>query len=634
MSSKPTSPASSDPFRQIFKEAAQRAGNEEPAQDPFRQIFAEAMRANTPAVRARSRSSLSEIMISPVVADPDFSPGPRVNSRRLSFASAELDEQLLKSIAEMQISEEDGLVDFPIVSGPRITHASTVAVSSPQTHRTRPYSQAPAALPLIAECFSRMYPTVAPRKPHHRSRTTPTKNSLAEQLFSLERGRKPLSPFRHELSRALFDIDDVDSYSMLFAQPASVPVVVPAKLSFVPQVGYGSKDIIDAPYSEDQGNYYHNLLTVTPSSSSSDRMAAILGCNVYLRSNRTGECSVLQMEDFFSYFHREIQPTSIAFTPSGNYLIVGVTDSANEKNYVELWHVPEKGPAIIDKSVTIDGADININAVALVNGRILAGTNNGLVYEIEPKTGKIIETWEMGNEEVTSLCVSPNGKMAAVGVVTTIDDDQYVTKLYLLTPNGNNDPAKTSFNVACSSYEGSNIAFKATFSPDGKYLALGTGFDHGRLILLKIEGGNCKEIPAQLSSRTNVQLDSEKRVIFHVTGKNDDDEIIGSQVTGILWIEEKNNDVIIATLGNGEAVFLPIRRSTQTIGNSSSTLIHNNAKILYPVCRGDKLYTAAPNERHPWNSSEKGLIRVTKIAVKNRPEQPSSSLNLAGPSVR
>ncbi len=460
----------------------------------------------------------------------------------------------------------------------------------------------------------------------------PRLNPFAPDVVSL--GSKPRgSLYSRMLSQSLLGIDNLNTYAVFGSQPKPAKMPLPPKLAYLPE----TYDSLEAPFTSDQANYYYHLMAATPSSCPLDRLAAVLGPDLYLRDNSTRKVQILAARDedeLFSYAGRELQPSAVSFTPSGRGLIVGT-----DEGRVERWVVPQKGTPTISISLALPDNDA-VNAVAFANDRILAGTHSGKVYEIDPRTGAIANTWELGNDDVCSLCVSPDGNTVAVGVDIKTADRGVVSKLFILSPSHPKKPADSRFKVIETSFESVKASFKIAFSPDGKKVALATGRWQGRLIFIKIGKDNCEEVSVDsLCKPPEAQFDEKGRYIFKNMGKTEDGRIVGRQVSGIQWLKQKKGDLIVATLETGEIAFLPLERENLRIGKALLKQVHDdsntenpdqNARPYFNAYRNGILYTGAPLEPVPGRSAESGVIRITAVMP---PEKKSESPPLLSPHI-
>ncbi len=612
-----------------------------PDSEEVQEIFRRAVPG--PSVQTPVRGSLADVMSSPVIPSPQYrSPSdrritlvsPNGAQRRLSFIDQDPSVQdILDGIEDLDLGDvEIPTMDFNRLSimpdrrrGPS---ADVTDLLSPPRPKSSAHSSAAATSSLMAGRFSRTFPPAPPARPSYLSRTTPARNPLADQCFDIPRSH--LSPFSSRVSNTLLGVANPGSYAIYGPQPRRAPLARPAILSSNPY----EVSSLDAAYGPGQANYYNHLLAATPATSGLDRLAVVLGSDVHIRHNETGEVETLGMwvgQKFVTFAQRKEEPSAVAFTRYGEYLIVGT-----KKGHVELWHIPEKGEMVLKTWIPIAGLGSEVNAVAYANGRMIAGTRSGMVYEFDTETGKTIAEFKLGNEGVCSLSVSPNGKTVAVGVEEKKEDGNIITRLYLLTPNGNANDAISRFKLVRSSFESLNHSFKIAFSPDGKYLALATGRKKGRLVLMKIENGSCKEIPVHCLSKYEENVDKKERFIFKIFERDEDGELQGYQALGIQWVKVGDNDLIMAMLSSGEVAFIPIDRDTQQMGNPLIRRIHDvsntdngqqDGRISYNAYRDGVLYTAAPLEPVPGNYSQSGVIRITKVSEQKKPKKTESLLD-------
>lgn len=521
-------------------------------------------------------------------------------------------DELLAEIDSLLASEPAFVFPAPELDPP-VVQAKPIPTpqSKPRPKLIAPIAESSASLRNRAADLS--FPLLA-TKPVS-SREMPRLNPFADDVLSI--GPGPHSTLHARLlSQALCGIDNLDTYSVFGSQPKPTKLPVAPTLSHIPQ----AFDLLDAPFHPDQANYYFHLMAATPSTSGLDRLSAVIGSDIYIRNNNTGKIQVLAMidgDETFSYAVRELYPTAVAFTPSGRHLIVGTKEGR-----VELWTLPEKGNPSISISLNLPDED-TVNAVGFANGRILAGTHSGKIYEINPKTGETVQVLELGNDDVCSLCVSPDGKTVAIGVDVKTADRGVVSKLFLLSPAYPNKPEKSRFKLVETPFESVKASFKIAFSPDGKMIALATGRYQGRLIFLKVGKETCTEVPVDtIHKPKQARFDDKGRYIFKVFGKTEDGRVIGHQASGIQWLKQEKGDLIIATLETGEIVFLPLDPKTLRIGKpliqqihdtSNTNNEHQNGRPYFNAYRNGILYTAAPLEPVPGDSNSSGVIRMTAV---------------------
>lgn len=544
---------------------------------------------------------------------------------------AQDDEEFDALLAEVDaLVGSDPLMDVPALEAPPpAAPASPKNTLKPRPKLTASSSETPSSLRDRAAPLLAFNPLVTKRAA---SREMPRLNPLASDVASLGSGPHD-SLYSRMLSQSLLGIDNLNTYAVFGSQPKPARMPLPPKLAYLPE----TYDSLEAPFTPDQANYYYHLMAATPSSCPLDRLAVVIGPDLYLRDNPTGKVQILAARDedeLFSYAARELQPSAVSFTPSGRGLIVGT-----DEGRVERWIVPQKGMPKIAISVILSDNDA-VNAVAFANDRILAGTHSGKVYEIDPRTGEIAKTWKLGNDDVCSLCVSPDGNTVAVGVDVKTVDRGVVSKLFILSPSHPKKPADSRFKLIESSFESVKASFKIAFSPDGKKVALATGRWQGRLIFIKLGKDKCEEVPIDsLYKPREAQFDEKGRYIFKNMGKTEDGRIVGRQVSGIQWLKQKKGDLIVATLETGEIAFVPLERESLRIGKALVRQVHDdsntenpdqNARPYFNAYRNGTLYTAAPLEPVPGRSAESGVIRITAVMP---PEKKNESSPLLSPHI-
>lgn len=577
--------------------------------------------------------SLAEVMSSPVLATPP----PSLNGRAVHLSPArlefDLDDDMARIIDGLEIADADFA---PLPESPEIVLRARF--ETPPRPRPAPRALARAVSSLASDRFALLFSPPAVERPSHVSRTTPARNPLAASFYDLDPRQSPPSAFQAHLNQVLFGFEHPGQLSVLGPVPEVLPPAIRRpELAYIPKpVG-----ILEATYYAEQDDYYSCLMAASPLTSDLDRVAIAAGKDVYVRDGKTGNVFVVEMGSGkmkCSYSSRELVPTSVAFSPSGKGLLVGTWDGK-----VEYWRISEKGKCELLCYIPVKGDRNKITAVAFTNGRFIAGTSGGMLYEFDPETGDTIEARNLGNHNICSIAVSPDGKTVAAAVEHKVAGEPEETRLFLLQSNGNDKPEKTNFDLVETPYKGLGHACKIAFSPDGKKLALATGSKNGRLILFQIGKGSCREVPVSCSSKLRENVDAKGRYVLKVWDRERDGTIWGWQATGIHWIKSGKNDLIMATLASGEAVFIPVDRERLAIGNPLTQRIHEKAndgdrdrhgRISHSAVRGGVLYTAAPTELVPGNNVESGAIRLTRFEPEARPKKPVSAFDLASFNIR
>ncbi len=483
-----------------------------------------------------------------------------------------------------------------------------------------------------------MFPPPVIAKPSHVSRTTPARNPLAASFYELDLRQSPVSAFQADLNRVLFGVEHPGLLPVL----GPIPKVLPEPIRR-PELSYIPKPIglLEAAFYEEQDDYYSCLMAAAPLTSELDRVAIIAGDDGYVRDGKTGKAFLVEMDAGqmkCSYSSRKMVPSAVAISPSGKGLLVGTWNGK-----LEYWRVSEKGMCELLSYIPIKGDRNKITAVAFAGGRFFAGTNGGMLYEFDPESGETIEARSLGNHNFCSLAVSPDGKTIAASVEHKVDGQEQETRLFLLKSNGNEEPDRSNFELIETGFKASGHAFKIAFSPDGKKFALATGSKDGRLLFFQIVQGAVKEVSASFPAKAKENIDARGRYVLKVWNRERDGEIRGWQATGIHWVKSGKNDLIMATLASGEAVFIPLDRERLAMGMPLTQRIHENAnngdgsrhgRISHSAVRAGVLYTAAPTELLPGTSAESGAIRFTRIGPETQPQKIQSAFDLSSFTVR
>lgn len=578
--------------------------------------------------------SLAQVMSSPVLA----SPPPSISGRAVPLSPVRFElpsdgGDLASLIDGLEISD----AEFePLPESPRLEPAPRVR--TPVRPHPAPQAAACAVSSLASERFALMFPPPVIAKPSHVSRTTPARNPLAASFYELDLRQSPVSAFQADLNRVLFGVEHPGLLPVL----GPIPKVLPEPIRR-PELSYIPKPIglLEAAFYEEQDDYYSCLMAAAPLTSELDRVAIIAGDDVYVRDGKTGKAFLVEMDAGqmkCSYSSRKMVPSAVAISPSGKGLLVGTWNGK-----LEYWRVSEKGMCELLSYIPIKGDRNKITAVAFAGGRFFAGTNGGMLYEFDPESGETIEARSLGNHNFCSLAVSPDGKTIAASVEHKVDGQEQETRLFLLKSNGNEEPDRSNFELIETGFKASGHAFKIAFSPDGKKFALATGSKDGRLLFFQIVQGAVKEVSASFPAKAKENIDARGRYVLKVWNRERDGEIRGWQATGIHWVKSGKNDLIMATLASGEAVFIPLDRERLAMGMPLTQRIHENAnngdgsrhgRISHSAVRAGVLYTAAPTELLPGTSAESGAIRFTRIGPETQPQKIQSAFDLSSFTVR
>lgn len=601
---------------------------------PGTRALAEFLGIVSPEDASSPAPSLAQVMSSPVLA----SPPPSLSGRAVPLSPVRFElpsdgDELARLIDGLEI--DDAEFD-PLPESPRFEPVARVG--TPPRPRPAPQAAAYAVSSLASERFALMFPPPVIAKPSHVSRTTPARNPLAASFYEVDLNQSPASAFQADLNRVLFGVGHPGLLPVLRPMPKVLPEPIRRpELSSIPKpIG-----LLEAAFYQEQDDYYSCLLAAAPLTSELDRVAMIAGDDVFVRDGKTGKTFLVEMDAGkmkCSYSSRKMVPSAVAISPSGKGLLVGTWDGK-----LEYWRVSEKGTCELRCYIPIKGDRNKITAVAFVGGRFFAGTNGGMLYEFDPESGETIEARSLGNNNLCSLAVSPDGKTIAAAVEHKVAGEEEETRLFLLKSNGNEEPNRTNFELIETAYKASGHACKIAFSPDGKKIALATGGKDGRLIFFQIDQGAAKEVTISFPSKVKDNVDARGRYVLKVWNRERDGAILGWQATGIHWIKSGKNDLIMATLASGEAVFIPLDRERLAGGMPLTQRIHQNAnngdgsrhgRISHSAVRGGVLYTAAPTELLPGASAESGAIRFTRIGPETRPQKIESAFDLSSFTVR
>ncbi len=574
--------------------------------------------------------SLAEVMSSPVLAPPPPLAGRAI---QLSPQRLEFDQDDLASLLD---GLEIGDGDFaPLPASPRV--APHVRLETPLRPRPAPQAAAHAVSSLASDRFALMFAPPPIPKPSHISRTTPARNPLAASFFDVDFPESSPSALQAQMNQALFGFEYPGQLSILGPIPKVPPQAIRRpELAYIPkQVG-----VIETTYYAEQDDYYSCLMAASPLTSDLGRVAVVAREDIYVRDSKTGKVFLVEMEAGkmkCSYSSRKMVPTAVAFSPSGKGLLVGTWDGK-----VEYWRISEKGTCELRCYIPIKGDRNKITAVAFANGRFIAGTSGGMLYEFDPETGEAIEARKLGNHNICSIAVSPDGTTVAAAVEHRVAGEPEETRLFLLKPNGNKDPERTNFDQIETDYKAFGYACKIAFSPDGKKLALATGGKDGRLIFFQIDQ-DFREVLVSCPSKAKENVDAKGRYVLKVLERERDGTLIGWQATGIHWVKSGKGDLLMATLATGEAVFIPVDRERLAIGIPLTQRIHETAndgdrarhgRISHSAVRGGVLFTAAPTELVPGNNVESGAIRLTRFEPEARPQKTGSAFDLSSFEIR
>ena len=164
---------------------------------------------------------------------------------------------------------------------------------------------------------------------------------------------------------------------------------------------------------------------------------------------------------------------SIAFSPDGKTLVTGVTDG-NLGDMIHVWDV-ETGTFLrnLNKRERTDGGGATYSLAFSSDGRTVAGgQSDGKIFLWSVESGTFLRATpavanSIGSHPILNLAFSSDGETLAAGV------EDGTLRLY---------DVKTAAHLDTIGYIPSNIRSIA-FSPDGKTLAIGSGYNAGAISL-------------------------------------------------------------------------------------------------------------------------------------------------------
>jgi uncharacterized protein with WD repeat len=359
--------------------------------------------------------------------------------------------------------------------------------------------------------------------------------------------------------------------------------------------------------------------------------------------------------------------SSISFSPDGKTL-----GSSSKDNTIRLWEVAT------GKILKLRHSSGNYSVIYSPDGKPLAlGFEDSTIRLLEAATGNILNSFNGHEGRVTSVSISPDGKILASGSredktvrlwetatgkeLAKFDTYQYSFSPVAFSPNGKTLALRERYNtirlweVATGKefrkFEGyDNQMLSIDFSPDGKTLASGSG--NGTISLWNADTG--KELHEFVGQGIVVGVDyspsgkllasghmSTAILVWDVDTSFPPDNAI-SKSTNILWEDLISNDASracasIAALANGESDIVPFLRGKmnpipfnenlpQQILKSIDDLNHDNIDVRDKaekelMSRG---HTIEPVLSHVLTSTQTAEVklRIDRILVALNPPFP------------
>src|SRR5436305_8284107 len=176
------------------------------------------------------------------------------------------------------------------------------------------------------------------------------------------------------------------------------------------------------------------------------------------------------------------QPQRVQFSPDGKSLAVVtyMEDSGDGKTILELWDVQSKKLAAVQpaKGRSIDGSALNVmSQIAFSPDSSKLATITKQTVEVwDIKTGEVVQTLQGHHKDVTGVWFSPDGHfLVSTGEQRLAPDKEPVGELIIWNAlDGEKVKTLPDYNYA-------------TFSPDGKLIAGGSGKNYS---LIDVNTGN------------------------------------------------------------------------------------------------------------------------------------------------
>lgn len=134
------------------------------------------------------------------------------------------------------------------------------------------------------------------------------------------------------------------------------------------------------------------------------------GSQIYLYNISTKQIDALFPVDAFPL--SAVKPVSVIFTKEGDKLIIG-----KKNGEVEIWTLnsPYTQSGCFQPALATGHRPSSIESLAFSNGLIYAGSQDGILYQIDPTCNSIEYAANNHEEHICAIVFSPNGRYLATG---------------------------------------------------------------------------------------------------------------------------------------------------------------------------------------------------------------------------
>lgn len=306
------------------------------------------------------------------------------------------------------------------------------------------------------------------------------------------------TPYKKHLAAVLFNSVNPNEEKILHYSSSKAkqkhpynPSIHNPSLDSIKHPTFSVEKIIDAP--DLLNDFYRQSLAYNQNQ---DCIAIILNCSIFLKKGD----EILELP-----FNSSCRPTSLAFNPEGNAILVSMNDG-----HLFAYALHFDQDKIIGEPTWESGAistpgSMQTNQLLVSDSYIFIGMADGRICRISRSDSTEFKFYNnIENNRITGLALTPDGKSLlvsdATGTATLFDVDS-------LNPLHQIQACKTTVKALA-------------FSPCGRFFVAGGGFSDPQVTLFSIENGQMQKI------------------VSHY---------IGSQTTALFW----HDDLVISTHRNG-----------------------------------------------------------------------------------